>query len=236
MFGIVVAIAAAVVLGYWFVHSRRLTVNGATFKMRDRVRIAKRAGTTKPQETGHSREVDSGPGQTGTIVGFQRLNNNALVVVKWDAQKWKELDRAQWVALKEFTARIHPSYLEVLIPGREGTEPTFEPIRLSDGTLVSPGDRVKIVKWAGTANTETTGHSREVDLAPGHTGTVNGRRPFWSGDNEGVVVHWDAQEWKENERETRVSLGMFERIVLAERLGGIAKTAEKSVVRPEANQ
>lgn len=234
MLVLVLVIAAAAAIGYWLLRSSALTVDGVTFKKRERVRIAKWAGTKKPEQTGHSREVDSGPGQTGTILGFQRFKNNALVMVRWDAQRWKELDRAKWVDLREFTARIHPSYLEVLTTGQSSREPAFEPIRLRDGTLVKPGDRVQTVKFAGTADTVATGHAREVDLAAGHTGTVYGRRPFWSDDNDGVVVHWDAQEWKEHERENRVALGVFERIVLAERLGSAGEASQKSPARNSA--
>jgi hypothetical protein len=98
---------------------------GRAFRRGDRVRIANRSGTFKPEETGFSREVDADDGHTGVVLSGERRASTEqihidpkepiqIVKVRWAAQKWKIDGEEQWVALPEFEATIHVSYLEVV--------------------------------------------------------------------------------------------------------------------------
>ncbi|HYH09509.1 MAG TPA: hypothetical protein VEK11_20850 [Thermoanaerobaculia bacterium] len=98
---------------------------GRTFRMGDRVRIAKWAGTFKPEETRHPVEVDARSGQTGVIVRGERRTSTRylridpnepmqIVLVRWSPQKWKVNLQERWIELPEFEATIHVSHLEVV--------------------------------------------------------------------------------------------------------------------------
>ncbi len=74
-----------------------LTFEGTTFKSNDRVRVTQFAGTVKPIESGHPKDLDLGPGRLGTFLGGQRLENYKgygvtveLAIVRWDAQTWTQ--------------------------------------------------------------------------------------------------------------------------------------------------
>lgn len=88
-----------------------------------------------------------------------------------------------------------------------------------DGRVFRQGDRVRIMKWAGTIKPEETGHSAEIHAKSGHTGVVlRGERRvetfYRPGDAEEPIqivrVRWDPQEWKEFGRDRSVKLGAFE--------------------------
>lgn len=80
----------------------------------DRVRIASRAGTFKPEDTGATFEVVAGHGQTGVVLGRERPG---IVRVRWEPQKWKRWLRDDWAQLPQFEATIHESYLTIVTPG-----------------------------------------------------------------------------------------------------------------------
>jgi hypothetical protein len=94
-----------------------------TLQPGDRVRIARRAGTFKPAETGAASEVVAGHGQTGVVVGWEKRQSDGcpridpheplqIVRVRWSPQRWKEFGLAdRWIELPEFEATIHVSYL-----------------------------------------------------------------------------------------------------------------------------
>jgi hypothetical protein len=96
-----------------------------TFHRGDRVRIVKRAGTFKPEETRFSAEIEAGAGHLGTILAGERRQSTdymtidpaepvQIVRVRWDRQRWAVYDREQQVDLDPFEATIHVSYLEVV--------------------------------------------------------------------------------------------------------------------------
>lgn len=108
----------ALALIVWVISSRRreqVTWEGHTYRPGDRVRIKKLAGAKKPSVTGHDVEVESGPGQVGTVLGaFPMSGGRKAVRVRWDAQIWKEWERNKTVQLGSFDDPIHPDYLEPL--------------------------------------------------------------------------------------------------------------------------
>ncbi len=101
-----------------------VTWKGTEFRYGDRIKLKSRAGTFKPKDTGHSVEINAGPGQTGTILGgVERqgtLGYNAsepiqVVIVRWDKQVWEEWSAKEpqkTVSLNEFKASVHCDYLK----------------------------------------------------------------------------------------------------------------------------
>ena len=79
------------------------------FDAGDRVRIKSRAGTFKPDETGHATDVNANPGRTGTVV----RPIGELALIRFDPQTWDEFPpTGATVDLKEFEATIHTSFLQ----------------------------------------------------------------------------------------------------------------------------
>jgi hypothetical protein len=94
-----------------------------TLNKGDRVRIASRAGTFKPRETHHEKEIIADSGRTGTMLGGVRRDKSAqrhpdepiqVALVKWDGQTWTEHASNNKVTLPTFTATIHADYLELM--------------------------------------------------------------------------------------------------------------------------
>lgn len=74
-----------------------------------RVQVKSRSGTFKPEETGHTTEVNVTAGKTGTVV--RELGES--IRVRFDAQTWDEFPpTGATVDLKEFEASLHMSYLQ----------------------------------------------------------------------------------------------------------------------------
>jgi hypothetical protein len=118
-----------------------LTDGDRTFRAGDRVEVISRAGTLKPRESGHPREVSFDPGRTGTFRGATKVVSTdgierEVALVHWDAQRWREwsapyermqtgvmygvdeLERmaekdGRMVLLPALDATIHPSYLKI---------------------------------------------------------------------------------------------------------------------------
>jgi hypothetical protein len=114
----------------------------ATYHANDRIRIAKRAGTIKPEVSGHALELVAGPGRVGTFLGGAQNPDwhVEVAVIRWDAQTWHEqvplepllergtiytsdeLERLHAkaaamgtsVAMPSFTSTIHADYLELV--------------------------------------------------------------------------------------------------------------------------
>jgi len=111
-------------IGIGQVSAQKQTMNwkGQSYKAGDKVKITKRAGTFKPEDTGYSKEVDAGPGQVGKIIGgvntdtdsehSEKNTNFNVVEVQWKKQTWKEYNTGNEVELKSFKASIHLDYLE----------------------------------------------------------------------------------------------------------------------------
>jgi hypothetical protein len=104
-----------------------VTWEGRTFAPGDAVRVARWAGTMKPEETGARVEVDAGEGRTGVVLRGERRQSTdylkidpnepiQIVRVRWPAQRWKENGRDRWLAVPEFESTIHVSYLERVRP------------------------------------------------------------------------------------------------------------------------
>ncbi|HYI11418.1 MAG TPA: hypothetical protein VEK57_20345 [Thermoanaerobaculia bacterium] len=98
---------------------------GWTLRPGDRVRITKWAGTFKPEDTGAGVEVAAGRGQIGVVVRGERRQSTVytridpaepiqIVRVRWLPQRWKASGSDTELALEEFEATIHVSYLEVI--------------------------------------------------------------------------------------------------------------------------
>jgi hypothetical protein len=66
------------------------------------------------------------------------------------------------------------------------------------------GDRVRVVRRAGTLKPVDTGHTSEVECDSGRTGTI-----IRGGDNTVVTVRWDGQQWAEYKTGNRVTLDSF---------------------------
>ena len=105
--------------------SSAVSWEGQTFRPGDRVRIAKWAGTFKPEETGARVQVHAGRGPTGIVVrGERRVSTDYLridpkepiqiVRVRWLPQQWNVVGRDERIDLPEFEATIHVSHLEVI--------------------------------------------------------------------------------------------------------------------------
>lgn len=94
----------------------KIAWKGKSFSKGDRIRIYKRAGTFKPNETSHKMEVCADKGATGTFLGGKKRDPESdevqLAVVRWDKQEWKEDKGNSKVALNNFVAIIHVDYLE----------------------------------------------------------------------------------------------------------------------------
>ncbi|HEX2831995.1 MAG TPA: hypothetical protein VHW00_03215 [Thermoanaerobaculia bacterium] len=117
---------------FWRRHEQRATQvtqtvqwEERTLRAGDRVRIARWAGTFKPEDTRAAVEVDAAPGQRGVILRGESRENSwhfpidpnepiQVVRVRWDAQPWKQHGREQRIDLGEFEATIHVSYLEIV--------------------------------------------------------------------------------------------------------------------------
>jgi hypothetical protein len=96
---------------------------GRTFRAGDRVRIAKWAGTFKPEETGAKKEVQAAHGQVGVVMRGERRQSTdylridpaepmQIVRVRWFPQRWREAGGDEWLELPEFEATIHVSHLK----------------------------------------------------------------------------------------------------------------------------
>jgi hypothetical protein len=117
------------------VPNSKIEVSGKVFNVGDRVRIKSRAGEMKPEETNHPKPVHSGPGQTGTIVEFQKKgipsylrqhiesgsiplihdpDEIEVALVRWSPQKWSECKTGESVTIGAFASRINVIYLELL--------------------------------------------------------------------------------------------------------------------------
>lgn len=101
-----------------------VTWDGKTIRRGDRVRIARWAGTFKPEETGYPRQVHAAANQTGVVIGGEKRKDTLhldidaaepiqIVRVRWAPQRWKVSGQDQWIALPAFYATIHVQYLEV---------------------------------------------------------------------------------------------------------------------------
>lgn len=94
----------------------KIAWKGKSFSNGDRIRIFKKCGTFKPNETGHKTEVWGDEGATGTFLGGKKRdpesNEVQLAVVRWDKQEWWEYKRNRKVTLNNFVATIHVDYLE----------------------------------------------------------------------------------------------------------------------------
>jgi hypothetical protein len=98
---------------------------GKEFHAGDRVRIASRAGTFKPKDTHHPKEIGAGPGQVGTVVRGEKRQATSyfkpdpnepiqIVRVTFDAQNWEDQTTGRNVRLGVFDATLHVEYLEVI--------------------------------------------------------------------------------------------------------------------------
>jgi hypothetical protein len=94
-----------------------------TLRKGERVRIFKRAGTFKPEETRFTAEIEADAGHIGTVVAGERRTSTEymtvdpnepiqIVRVRWDPQRWSVYGRGEQVDLGSFEATIHVSYLE----------------------------------------------------------------------------------------------------------------------------
>jgi hypothetical protein len=87
---------------------------GTVFNIGDRVKMRSTAGLKKSEVTGHSADVYSGPGQTGTIISIvplKRGQDQQLLVVRYDAQGWEEEESERPVSLGSFSDEINIDYL-----------------------------------------------------------------------------------------------------------------------------
>jgi len=100
---------------------------GRTFHANDRIRIAKWAGTIKPEESGAKVELHANEGRTGVVISGEKRQKPdydhlspdpneriQIVRVRWEPQKWKEFGADRWLELPAFESTIHVSYLEVV--------------------------------------------------------------------------------------------------------------------------
>jgi len=199
---IVIGILAVVIIAVVVYRSQAsLTWKTTVFRRGDRVRIRKWAGTKKPEDTGHSKEVDSGPGQTGTILKKVRRpsGDTWLILVNWDGQEWREYNSGgKKVRLPQLTATIHPDYLEHL-----DSKP-LQPQRLeAEGKIFVEGQSVRLNKRT-YFSPEKCGHPQGVYGSIGQTAV------FFRGDlDDRAVVDWSAQEWQEDETEKIIRLPAF---------------------------
>lgn len=100
----------------------RVTWQGKVFEAGKQVRLVSRAGTFKPPDTGHEREIWAGPGHTGRVVDGEVRVPTAyftpapgepiqILRIRWDPQTWQD-DHGGEVKLPAFEATVHVSYLE----------------------------------------------------------------------------------------------------------------------------
>ena len=97
----------------------QIVYDGRSYASSDKVRIASRAGTFKPAETGHFEEVEAAAGKTGAIHCFAAspvTGRAELAVVDWDSQEWQIWRSSTGlsqdkVTLRGFRASVHLSYL-----------------------------------------------------------------------------------------------------------------------------
>ena len=224
-FIIIVAILAVVIIAVARSRSQVvLTWKSTVFRRGDRVRIRMWAGTKKPEDTGHPKEVDSGPGQTGTVV--KKINKNAgsytqnqrqlltaigedtkkprtpnwLLLVRFDEQEWREDNSGgKRVRLPQFDSTIHPDYLEHF-----DSQP-LPPQKLeAEGKTFIEGQRVRFNKRTHFSPDDCP-HPQGVYGRVGQTGV------FFRGSRNGgsAVVDWSAQEWEEDETKKIVRLPAF---------------------------
>lgn len=180
--------------------SSTLTYKGTVFRSGDAVRIRKWAGTKKPERTGHSVEVDSGPGQTGAVLKKVKRpsGDDWLLLVRWDAQDWREYNTGgHKVPLKQFDDTIHPDYLE------HATDSRCPQKLEADGKTLVEGQNIKLNKRY-YVSAEKCGHRRGVYGRPGQQGT------FFRGDSDKrAIIDWPAQAWEEDETGKAVHLAAF---------------------------
>ena len=88
-----------------------------------------------------------------------------------------------------------------------------------EGQAFQSGDRVRIVRWAGTFKPRDTGFSAEIEAEPGRIGIVLAGERRISSDHmtidpaepiQIVRVRWDAQRWRVVGRTESVELKGFE--------------------------
>jgi len=199
---IILAILAVVIIAVVVSRSRgTLKWKSTIFRRGDRVRIRKWAGTKKPEDTGHPKEVDSGPGQTGTVLKkVRRVSGDAwLLAVRWDSQDWREHNSGgQRVRLPQLTATIHPDYLEHL-----ASQPLPPQCFEAENRKFIEGHHVRLNKRT-YFSPEKCGHPQGVYGRAGQTAA------FFRGDLDGrAVVDWSAQEWEEDETKKIVRLSAF---------------------------
>lgn len=123
-------------------------------------------------------------GIVGILAGIAGLLGIAM-----DRRDAKERERVLTMLADDFRERE-----------RERREPGFH-----------AGDRVRIVKWAGTFKPEDTGAPGEVSAGPGQTGiVVRMEKRESTGPVQIARVRWLPQRWKKPGREQWVELPEFE--------------------------
>lgn len=124
----------------------RVLVNykGRLFREGDRVRVASRAGSKGPDVTGHSVDVESEPHRAGTVLSCPRPDRDVLLV-RWDAQQWRESESGQWVSLGVFDDTIHADYL-VHESEAELSSETDDAPRQWEAQYVKPSERQHLTK------------------------------------------------------------------------------------------
>lgn len=197
-------------LGALFGGKELLAYEGRIFKANDRVYIAEYAGTMKPEESGHSTEVDGDVGRTGTVLRkYQRSSGeNWLLVIRWDAQEWRESQGGRKVRLGQFEDSIHPCYLKV-----SNGQPIPPPRLEFEGKVFVAGDRVRLRKsryFRGDCvdTPEVFGLDSCGDPL-GMQGKVGQQGTFVRVHDDDARVDWDAQEWEESETERKIRLPAF---------------------------
>lgn len=153
--------------------------------------------------------VSSGPmnrqarivlGIVGILVGI-----GGLVGIVMDRRAAKERQRVLTTLAEDFRKRETPASTESAV--------------VWEGRTFRPGDRVRIVKWAGTFKPEETGADAQVNAGPGGTGVVVRGEKRQSTDHlridpaepmQIVRVRWFPQRWKVIGRERWLELPQFE--------------------------
>ena len=98
---------------------------GRKFRRGDRVRVTSWAGTIKPDESGHTAELNADAGRTGTVIRGEKRQATSyfkpdpnepiqILLIRWDRQTWTENGSAKRVTLDAFESTIHADYLKVI--------------------------------------------------------------------------------------------------------------------------
>lgn len=102
---------------------------------------------------------------------------------------------------------------------REAPAPSTESAVVWEGRTFRPGDRVRIMKWAGTVKPNESGASVELSAGQGRTGIVVAGEPRQSTSYQRidpkepiqiVRVRWFPQQWKAQWGSALVDLPQFE--------------------------